>query len=142
MQTEDHPLEYGGFEGVIPEGEYGAGRVLLWDRGTWDPPEDAGRALERGRLSFQLHGEKLSGGWALVRIRSRDRRGADKTWLLIKERDEQARPGYDVTADRPESVLDGTGRRGAPRVWHSNRPARSGTPVRRPRTARVPDPSE
>src|SRR6187401_3717221 len=55
MQTEDHPLEYGGFEGVIPEGEYGAGRVLLWDRGTWDPPEDAGRSLERGRLSFQLH---------------------------------------------------------------------------------------
>src|SRR5512139_4344195 len=61
MQTEDHPLEYGGFEGVIPEGEYGAGRVLLWDRGTWDPPDDARRALERGRLSFQLHGEKLSG---------------------------------------------------------------------------------
>ena len=134
MIADHSPVETGApaeFEGRIPEGEYGAGRVLLWDRGTWEPPDDAARALERGRLSFQLHGEKLSGGWALVRIRGRERRAAGKTWLLVKERDRQARPGYDVTAERPESVLGGAGRRRAPRVWHSNKPARSRAATRR-----------
>ncbi|HWP66482.1 MAG TPA: DNA ligase D [Candidatus Limnocylindria bacterium] len=143
VQTEDHPLEYGGFEGIIPEGEYGAGTVIVWDRGSWDPPEDAAAALARGHLKFRLHGEKLVGGWALVRIRGRERREAGKNWLLVKERDEYARPGYDVTAERPESVLRDDPPPGTARVWHSNRPARR-RQASRPqavRAAAVPDPS-
>ncbi len=109
MRTEDHPLDYGGFEGVIPEGQYGGGTVLLWDRGTWDPIEDPRTGLVKGSLKFRLSGEKLQGAWALVRIKSRDPRDKDKTWLLIKERDASVRPTakYDVTVARPESVLSG-----------------------------------
>jgi bifunctional non-homologous end joining protein LigD len=109
VQTEDHPLEYANFEGVIPEGQYGAGTVLVWDRGTWEPIEDPHAGLAKGHLKFRLHGEKLRGGWTLVRIKSRDPRQEGKTWLLIKERDEAARPAakYDITAARPESVLTG-----------------------------------
>src|SRR3954462_7174629 len=66
MQTEDHPIDYGGFEGTIPEGAYGGGTVMLWDRGTWEPEGDPKRAYEKGHLSFQLHGEKLTGRWHLV----------------------------------------------------------------------------
>jgi len=99
MQTEDHPLEYGEFEGVIPEKQYGAGDVLLWDKGIWVPEDkDPLAALGKGRLHFRLEGEKLQGSWILTRL-------ADgKSWLLIKRRDEEAREGYDVTAERPESV--------------------------------------
>ena len=79
MQTEDHPLEYGGFEGIIPEGEYGAGTVLVWDRGTWEPLDEGRPHLERGTLSFRLRGEKLRGRWALVRIRARDKRRPEKS---------------------------------------------------------------
>src|SRR5712664_1398757 len=109
VRTEDHPLEYADFEGVIPEGEYGAGTVLVWDRGTWEPIEDPHASFVKGRLKFRLHGEKLRGGWTLVRIKSRDTRQQGKTWLLIKERDEAARPAakYDITTARPESVLTG-----------------------------------
>jgi bifunctional non-homologous end joining protein LigD len=109
VQTEDHPLEYADFEGVIPEGEYGAGTVLVWDRGTWEPIEDPHAGFANGRLKFRLHGEKLRGGWTLVRIRTRDPRQQGKTWLLIKERDDAARPTaeYDITAARPGSVLTG-----------------------------------
>src|SRR5256885_14796333 len=86
MKVEDHPFDYGEFEGVIPEG-YGAGIVLLWDRGTWQPApgvEDVDAALERGQLKFNLNGVKLKGGWVFVRTRS------ERTWLLIKHRDEWA----------------------------------------------------
>src|SRR5262249_55271914 len=76
MQTEDHPIEYGGFEGVIPQGEYGGGTVLLWDHGTWEPVEDAREGMRTGKLKFRLHGEKLHGGWTLVRIRGRAAREA------------------------------------------------------------------
>jgi bifunctional non-homologous end joining protein LigD len=109
VQTEDHPLDYADFEGVIPEGQYGAGTVLVWDRGTWEPIEDPHAGLAKGHLKFRLQGEKLRGGWTLVRIKSRDPRQEGKTWLLIKERDEAARPAakYDITAARPESVLTG-----------------------------------
>ena len=109
VQTEDHPLEYADFEGVIPEGEYGAGTVLVWDRGTWEPIEDPHASFVKGRLKFRLHGEKLRGGWTFVRIKSRDTRQQGKTWLLIKERDEAARPAaeFDITVARPESVLTG-----------------------------------
>src|SRR3954470_10834400 len=101
VQTEDHPLEYGEFEGVIPEKQYGAGDVLLWDRGEWiaeDP--DPRAALKKGRLHFRLEGEKLRGSWILTRIRSEN----DKAqWLLIKRHDDEAREG-EVTLERPESV--------------------------------------
>src|SRR6187401_1995060 len=74
VHVEDHPLDYGGFEGVIPKGEYGAGPVLLWDRGTWTPKGDVDEGLRAGRLEFQLAAEKLSGGWILVRMQGRDAR--------------------------------------------------------------------
>jgi len=97
VQTEDHPLEYGEFEGVIPEKQYGAGNVLLWDKGTWTPEDaDPRAALRKGRLHFSLDGEKLHGSWILTRTR--------KEWLLIKRDDEEARPGVDIAAARPESV--------------------------------------
>src|SRR5690349_10433159 len=84
MQTEDHPIDYNQFEGVIPEGEYGGGTVMIWDYGTWEPEiEDVGRALEKGDLKFKLHGKKLHGSWVLVRMRQRQ-------WLLIKHRDDYA----------------------------------------------------
>ena len=102
MQTEDHPLDYGDFEGVIPEKQYGAGEVLLWDRGVWTPEDrDPQAALRRGRLHFRLEGEKLAGAWVLARTRSNEDRPA---WLLLKRNDEEARPGYEVTEERPESV--------------------------------------
>ena len=82
MQTEDHPLEYAEFEGVIPEGEYGAGAMIVWDRGVWVPLEDAKEGLEKGKLLFELRGHKLLGNWTLVKTRQ-----APNSWLLIKERD-------------------------------------------------------
>ena len=99
MHTEDHPLDYGDFEGVIPEGQYGGGTVLLWDRGTWTPLEDPHKGYRAGKLKFRLEGEKLKGGWTLVKIRGRDARDDEKSWLLIKEKDETARPAseYNVT---------------------------------------------
>jgi bifunctional non-homologous end joining protein LigD len=98
VQTEDHPLDYGEFEGVIPEKQYGAGDVLLWDRGVWIPEErDAREALRKGRLHFRLAGEKLEGSWILTRMKSDE-------WLLIKRGDEHARGGFDVVRERPESV--------------------------------------
>lgn len=125
MQTEDHPLEYGGFEGIIPAGQYGGGTVLLWDRGTWEPTEEPHAGLAKGALKFRLHGEKLQGAWTLIRIKSRDARDRDKTWLLIKEKDDAVRPlaKYDVTEARPESVISGRSleeiARDRDRVWES-----------------------
>src|SRR5436305_8883114 len=104
MQTEDHPLDYGDFEGVIPEKQYGAGEVLLWDKGVWTPEDrDALEALRKGRLHFRLDGAKLHGSWILTRTRGNEDRPA---WLLIKRNDEQAQRGYEVTVERPESVKD------------------------------------
>jgi bifunctional non-homologous end joining protein LigD len=107
MRVEDHPVEYGSFEGVIPEGEYGAGAVVLWDRGTWTPVVDPGLALRKGELKFQLQGEKLVGKWALVKIKGDD----PKAWLLVKDKDEHARSSVelDIVSARPESVLSGRG---------------------------------
>jgi DNA ligase D-like protein (predicted 3'-phosphoesterase) len=104
-RTEDHPLDYASFEGVIPEGEYGAGGVIVWDRGTYANATsyEMTEGLERGHLSFQLYGEKLSGGYALTRIRE----GKDETWLLIKRRDEDADARRKPVRSQPESVLSG-----------------------------------
>lgn len=103
MRVEDHPLEYGSFEGVIPEGEYGGGTVMVWDRGTWEPDDaDVDAALERGDLKFTLHGKKLKGSWALVRTRGFG--GAREAWLLIKHRDAFA-SSEDVLTEQPKSAL-------------------------------------
>ncbi len=130
MHVEDHPLEYGSFEGVIPEGEYGGGTVMLWDRGTWTPEGDPHRGYREGSLKFTLHGKKLRGSWALVRIRDR-RQGSDdgRSWLLIKHDDEAARPAaeYPVVEAEPNSVATGRTMEqiaaAQDRVWHSNRAA-------------------
>ncbi|CAB3776740.1 DNA ligase D [Paraburkholderia fynbosensis] len=111
VHVEDHPVEYGSFEGEIPAGNYGAGSVLVWDRGSWEPvggAAEAARSYAAGKLKFQLHGEKLRGGWALVRSHMRGS-GDKEQWLLIKERDDEARDEseYDVLKKRPGSVLGG-----------------------------------
>ena len=103
MRVEDHPVDYAGFEGVIPEG-YGAGTVMVWDRGTWSAEsEDVAEALGKGDLKFVLHGRKLRGSWVLVRTRGFGGK-ADTSWLLIKHRDRFA-SGKDVTLERPRSAL-------------------------------------
>jgi bifunctional non-homologous end joining protein LigD len=108
VHVEDHPLEYGKFEGAIPKGEYGAGKVILWDRGRWQPKGDPSRDYRKGRMKFTLEGEKLRGGFNLVRMGGKA--GEDgKNWLLIKERDVEAKPGSGdaLLQERPESVLSG-----------------------------------
>jgi bifunctional non-homologous end joining protein LigD len=106
VQVEDHPLAYGDFEGVIPEGHYGAGSVIVWDTGTWHPLGDAARGLREGKLKFRLDGTKLKGGFTLVRMRSRDGE-RQPAWLLIKENDAAARASteFDVVAEQGDSVL-------------------------------------
>jgi bifunctional non-homologous end joining protein LigD len=127
VQVEDHPLEYGAFEGTIPAGEYGAGTVLLWDRGTWamlDESEDARQMYAEGKLKIRLEGEKLRGGWMLVRMNPKPGESAIN-WLLIKERDEHARSlaDYDVLESQPESVESGGSiaevQRAQKRAWSS-----------------------
>jgi bifunctional non-homologous end joining protein LigD len=121
MQVEDHPFDYGEFEGVIPEG-YGAGIVMLWDRGTWEPESgNIDAALSKGELKFKLNGVKLKGSWVIVRTGAADSR----TWLLIKHRDEWA-GDIDIAEFAPRSVKsDGTFKdiltTEAPEFWKSNR---------------------
>lgn len=96
VRTEDHPISYAEFEGTIPEGNYGAGTVMLWDKGTWEPTvPDPRKALEQGMLKIRLHGKRMKGGWALIRMKGSDKR---ENWLLVKERDEHAAKG--VSLDR------------------------------------------
>jgi len=131
MKVEDHPVEYGEFEGVIPEG-YGAGIVMLWDRGTWTPQaDDVGAALKKGDLKFTLNGYKLKGSWVLVRTGGRYPGGSgDRSWLLIKHRDEWA-GDLDITEFAPHSVKSGGDFEDIlaadnPAVWVTNRPAKGG----------------
>ena len=109
VRTEDHPISYARFEGRIPPGNYGAGTVLLWDQGDWDPIGDPHAGLRDGKLVFRLHGERLKGQWALVRFHGRDGGKANKreNWLLIKHRDEAAAPGREPTVVATTSVLSG-----------------------------------
>ena len=93
VHVEDHPLEYGGFEGTIPLGEYGGGTVMLWDRGSWEPVGDPRAGLAAGKLKIKLFGARLKGGWTLVRMRGRAQDKGRDNWLLIKERDAYAKPG-------------------------------------------------
>src|SRR3984885_10363017 len=142
VEVEDHPLDYGDFEGTIPKGQYGGGTVQLWDRGTWesDNPE---RGFAKGDLKFTMHGDKMHGSWVLVRMRH-DRNGGNRTnWLLIKHRDEFAREGEaNDILNEDQSVASGrsmaeiaagqgkapkpfmmakSGRAKADAVWNSNR---------------------
>jgi bifunctional non-homologous end joining protein LigD len=105
VHVEDHPVSYGGFEGTIPPKQYGAGSVIVWDRGTWEPVGDARAGMADGKLVFRLHGEKLAGLWELVRIRKPGDR--QDPWLLFKKKDEWARPlaDYDVVSALPDSVI-------------------------------------
>ncbi len=105
VMTEDHPLEYGGFEGVIPEGNYGAGTVLIWDNGTYEPEGDLDEQLTRGDLKFSLAGKRLRGSFVLVKTKRRTKPGVEE-WLLIKHRDDHADTGWDIDA-HSESVASG-----------------------------------
>lgn len=109
VETEDHPLDYAGFEGTIPEGQYGAGTVMIWDKGTYrnlkikdniEVPVE--RCLDDGHVTVWLNGKKLKGGYALSRFRKENRQ-----WLLVKMRDEEAQPGLDIASSEPRSVLSG-----------------------------------
>jgi bifunctional non-homologous end joining protein LigD len=133
MAVEDHPVAYGDFEGVIPEG-YGAGIVMLWDVGTWTPESpDVDAALKKGDLKFTLNGFKLKGSWVLVRTGGRyagARGGGDRSWLLIKHRDDWA-GDLDITEFAPKSVksdghFEDILAQDTPAVWESNRPAKGG----------------
>jgi bifunctional non-homologous end joining protein LigD len=130
MQVEEHPLEYGMFEGVIPSG-YGAGIVMLWDHGTWRPEvDDVDAALKKGDLKFTLDGYKLKGSWVLVRTGGRWGGGDGRSWLLIKHRDEWAGP-IDIAEFAPKSVKSGGEFEDIlaadnPEVWESHRPAKGG----------------
>ena len=133
MNVEDHPYEYGTFEGVIPEG-YGAGIVMLWDQGTWKPEsDDVDAALKKGDLKFTLDGYKLKGSWVLVRTGgwgSRGGGGDGRSWLLIKHRDDWAGE-LDITEFAPRSVksegdFEDILAADKPDVWKSNRPAKGG----------------
>jgi len=104
MRTEDHPVEYADFEGVIPAGQYGAGTVMLWDKGTWQPESaDVDASLQAGEIKFTLQGKKLQGSWVLVHTRGFGSNPARSTWLLIKHRDQYAST-KDVTQEEPRSV--------------------------------------
>ena len=132
VQVEDHPIEYGNFEGTIPKGQYGGGSVMLWDFGEWEPVEgytDVDRGLAEGHLKFNLKGQKLHGRWALVRMHTHDARPGKPNWLLIKDRDEFARTEDQpsITDRLPNSAIskrtiDQIGS-DSDRVWHSNRAA-------------------
>jgi bifunctional non-homologous end joining protein LigD len=110
VQVEDHPIDYGGFEGIIPQGQYGGGTVMLWDQGTWEPQAesaDVDAALRDGHLKFVLHGTKLQGKWALIRMNGRAANEKKPNWLLIKEHDDFERPADDtpITDSKPNSVI-------------------------------------
>ena len=132
VHVEDHPIDYNSFEGTIPQGEYGGGTVMIWDRGSWTPEGDPHKGYAKGHLDFTLEGEKLRGRWHLVRMRSR---AGDKheNWLLIKGNDDEARTGRakDILDEEPLSVASGrsmdeiAGGKGKKRIWHSNRKEKS-----------------
>ena len=104
MRTEDHPIEYANFEGVIPAGQYGAGTFMLWDKGTWQPDDpDVDCSLQNGEIKFTLQGKKLRGSWVLVRTRGFGKSPARSSWLLIKHRDQYSST-EDVTQKEPRSV--------------------------------------
>ena len=131
MMTEDHPYDYASFEGVIPEGNYGAGNVIIWDEGTWEfvgPGDDPVKALKGGDLKFKMYGKKMFGEWALVHIRGRSRSSKGNEWLLLKHRDSFANDKVDITEVAPRSVVSNrlVDDVDAGRTWQSNRGTTAG----------------
>jgi bifunctional non-homologous end joining protein LigD len=127
MQVEDHPVSYFHFEGRIPEGNYGAGTVMVWDTGDWEPLGDAPAMLEKGDLKFRLHGEKLNGEFVLAKMRSRRPGSKGTEWLLIKKKDEAMQPGFDIdkldySVLTQRSLKEIAGDEGSDE-WESNRKA-------------------
>jgi bifunctional non-homologous end joining protein LigD len=145
VETEDHPMEYGGFEGVIPDGEYGAGPVVVWDRGHWKPEGDPHKGYEKGHLTFELEGEKLRGGFHLVRTRGN---GKAKSWLLMKRNDASALrgSGSKIVDERPESAISGRTveevEQAPDRLWHSGRAARTSSKKKKSVKKSKAEPSE
>jgi len=150
VQVEDHPVAYNSFEGTIPQGEYGGGTVMIWDRGRWIPEGDPHQGYAKGNLTFDLEGEKLHGRWHLVRMRGRPN-DRNQNWLLIKGKDEYARRprDKDILDEEPLSVATGRSMeeiaegKGKKRVWHSNRNAKAATkpataPAKRSKAAAKP----
>ena len=147
VMTEDHPLEYGGFEGVIPKGEYGAGPVMIWDEGTWEPLADPDEGLAKGDLKFRLYGKRLKGDFVLVRMKPRKEDRGRQNWLLIKKRDEYAGEDNEPTEEFDTSAKSGRTMEqiesGDSAVWTSNkaqkktsaRPKRAAPPRRRRKPA-------
>ena len=127
VEVEDHPIEYGTFEGTIPQGEYGGGTVMLWDRGTWEPEGDPAKAHKKGHITFTFNGERLKGGFSLIRMKDREQgRKGRHNWLLIKKNDRSARPGHgDSAIENATSVKTGRTMRqiaeGDSPVWDSTR---------------------
>lgn len=138
VHVEDHPMDYGGFEGIIPEGQYGAGTVIVWDRGTWTPVFDAQKGYAKGHLEFELQGEKLSGRWHLVRMRGKPRETREN-WLLIKGEDASARDAdaADILDERPESAK--TGRLLEEVAGKSSAKTKATKPATKARKADLPD---
>lgn len=124
VRTEDHPLAYGAFEGVIPAG-YGAGTVMLWDQGKWIPKTDPVEGLKHGSLKFELKGKRLRGGWALILMKSAKSRKGKENWLLIKERDGQADETFEPLTSWTESIATG---RGFEEIQRGARPGRAAPP--------------
>jgi len=146
VEVEDHPLDYGDFEGIIPKGEYGGGVVQMWDRGYWIPQDarDPEESLEKGELKFVMAGKRMRGSWVLVRLRKNRGRDTRKNWLLIKHKDQYAEPGgtaalmeedKSVASGRTmDQIARGVGKAPKPfmlakadkanAVWHSNRTTR------------------
>lgn len=145
VMTEDHPLEYGKFEGVIPRGEYGAGPVMIWDEGTWEPLNDPDEGLAKGDLKFRLHGHRLNGEFVLVRMKPRKEDRGRQNWLLIKKRDAYAGDGVEPAEEFDTSVK--TGRtmdqieHGESAVWTSNKAQKKTPAARAKRAAAKPRPA-
>jgi len=128
MMVEDHPVSYFHFEGVIPPGNYGAGTVMVWDTGSWEPLGDAAAMLKKGDLKFRLHGDKLKGEFVLAHMRSRRPGSKGTEWLLIKKRDNAANPGYDIDkydySVLTKRSLDEIANDEGSAEWESNRKAK------------------
>ena len=132
VQVEDHPIEYGGFEGIIPKGQYGGGTVMVWDQGTWQPHTDVAEGLQKGTLKFGLNGTKMHGNWTLVRMGGKAAQEGKPNWLLIKEHDEFERGPDDpcITEEAPNSAVTGRSLEqiavASTHVWNSKETATEG----------------
>lgn len=143
VHVEDHPLEYGGFEGVIPKGQYGGGSVIIWDEGRWTPEDNPAKGMAKGHLKFSLEGHKLHGAWNLVRLKQRRGEKRDN-WLLIKSKDEAVDPDVDILETEPRSVVSGltvdeVGAGEKPSARRLSEKARRPSSRKKPRVATLPD---